>query len=152
MFFRVLMVLALGSALFSGWQFYRGLKEYADADEAYKELQEQEIMTQPEGTAEPGIDFAALAEINPDIRDLTNMPNDSQGTIRYGRLNMRSFLRRVKRDFAVWNQITPVPAGCAVCMTHLNEYDHCGARNKLVKYKSSSEEGAGCVTLNNNTR
>ena len=91
-------------------------------------------------------------EINPDIRDLTNMPNDSQGTIRYGRLNMRSFLRRVKRDFAVWNQITPVPAGCAVCMTHLNEYDHCGARNKLVKYKSSSEEGAGCVTLNNNTR
>ncbi|MBR2829405.1 MAG: class B sortase [Solobacterium sp.] len=68
MFFRVLMVLALGSALFSGWQFYRGLKEYADADEAYKELQEQEIMTQPEGTAEPGIDFAALAEINPDIR------------------------------------------------------------------------------------
>ena len=93
-----------------------------------------------------------MNEINPDIRDLTNMPNDSQGTIRYGRLNMRSFLRRVKRDFAVWNQITPVPAGCAVCMTHLNEYDHCGARNKLVKYKSSSEEGAGCVTLNNNTR
>ena len=93
-----------------------------------------------------------IRQVTGDIRDLTNMPNDSQGTIRYGRLNMRSFLRRVKRDFAVWNQITPVPAGCAVCMTHLNEYDHCGARNKLVKYKSSSEEGAGCVTLNNNTR
>ena len=25
MFFRVLMVLALGTALFSGWQLYRGL-------------------------------------------------------------------------------------------------------------------------------
>ena len=92
-------------------------------------------------------DDTALVEINPDIRDLTNMPNDSQGTIRYGRLNMRSLLRRVKRDFSVWNQITQVPAGYAVCMTHLNEYEHCGARNKFVKYKSSSEEGAGCVTL-----
>lgn len=81
-----------------------------------------------------------MEQINPAIRDLTNVPNESQGTIRYGTLNMTSFLRRVRRDFSAWKEITGSEAEWAVCMTHLNEYAHPGARNAAVKYHSDCEE------------
>ena len=40
-----------------------------------------------------------VEQINPEICDLTNQPNESQGTLRFGRLNMQSLIRRARRDF-----------------------------------------------------
>lgn len=38
-------------------------------------------------------------EINPDMEDLTNVPNPHQGTIRYGKMNVSELISRINKDF-----------------------------------------------------
>lgn len=39
-------------------------------------------------------------EINPDMEDLTNVPNQHQGTMRYGKMNVSELLNRIQKDFS----------------------------------------------------
>ena len=88
-----------------------------------------------------------MEEINPAIQDLTNMPNPSQGTIRYGKLCMPSLIRRAKRDFERLEKETGLTGEFALAMTHLNEYTHPAWKNKYIKYKSFAEQGENmCYT------
>ena len=91
--------------------------------------------------------------IGPALFDRTNLPNESQGTIRYGSLNMQSLLRRVKRDFKELEELSGIKGSCAVAMTHLNEFQGPGLRSRAIKYTSYTEEGPERVILvKNETR
>ncbi len=61
-------------------------------------------------------------EINADMVDLTNVPNPHQGTIRYGRLEEKALLKRIREDF----DSERLPAKCHIrrtlAVTHKNEY------------------------------
>ena len=61
-------------------------------------------------------------EINPYMKDLTNVPNPHQGTLRYGKLDVGEFLRRIREDY----DSEKFPKECNVRMTwavtHVNEY------------------------------
>lgn len=59
------------------------------------------------------------AEINPDMIDITNVPNDYQGTLRYGRINTEELKHRIYADFAKFSGFDNVKISLAV--THLNE-------------------------------
>lgn len=39
-------------------------------------------------------------EINPNMEDLTNVPNPHQGTLRYGKMNVSELLNRIQKDFS----------------------------------------------------
>ena len=56
-------------------------------------------------------------EINPDMRDLTNVPNPHQGTLRYGRLDEKAFIRRIREDFdrliAEYSASSSTPSICS---------------------------------------
>lgn len=39
-------------------------------------------------------------EINPYMQDLTNVPNSHQGTLRYGKMNVRELIYRIQKDFS----------------------------------------------------
>ena len=62
------------------------------------------------------------AEINASMVDRTNVPNPHQGTLRYGRLDEKAFLRRIREDY----DSERLPEGCVkritVAVTHANEY------------------------------
>jgi sortase B len=73
---RIILVASLATASYSGWQLYMGLKEYRESESAYEALADsnktevQEIApVSEEGPAisYEKVDFAALAEINPDV-------------------------------------------------------------------------------------
>ena len=61
-------------------------------------------------------------EINADMVDLTNVPNPHQGTIRYGKLDEKALLKRIREDF----DSVQLPKKCRICrtlaVTHENEY------------------------------
>lgn len=60
-------------------------------------------------------------EINPDMQDLTNVPNPHQGTLRYAKLIEKSLEERILKDFE------PARKYCAklsLAITHENEYDY----------------------------
>ncbi|MBQ8200654.1 MAG: adenylosuccinate synthetase [Clostridia bacterium] len=61
-----------------------------------------------------------MESINPDIIDLTNVPNPHQQTIRYGWFDDRAVLDRVERDRTAARCVLP-EAVAAVMVTHLNE-------------------------------
>lgn len=77
------------------------------------------------------------ADINPDMVDLTNVPNPYQGTIRYGKLEERALLRRVREDFDSERFPEECEAHMSIALTHLNEYD-C-LLNKEADYISDGE-------------
>ena len=62
----------------------------------------------------------SMEEINPGIRDLTNVPNPHQESIRYGRFDSRAAADRIERDFTASARILP-GLKKAVLVTHLNE-------------------------------
>lgn len=57
--------------------------------------------------------------INPDIEDVTNIYNEFQQNIRYGKFDVGEFLSRVKRDMLDSKKIIP-KAGTSLLVTHLN--------------------------------
>lgn len=40
-------------------------------------------------------------EINPNIIDLTNIPNDFQGSLRFAKLNVKELKNRIEKDFSL---------------------------------------------------
>ena len=57
-------------------------------------------------------------EINPDIKDLTNVPNPHQDTLRYGKLNVEELYERCQADI----KTSGIPCRKTLAMTHMNEY------------------------------
>lgn len=55
-------------------------------------------------------------EINPNIKDLTNIPNLHQGTLRYAKMNVSELLKRVNKDFGGRKEWT-----LSLSVTHGNE-------------------------------
>lgn len=83
-------------------------------------------------------------EINADMYDRTNIPNNFQGEIRYGKIDIDALIERISCD------AQKIP-GCKfdIFVTHLNETNECFISNKgnipvkeisLVKYLSVNEE------------
>lgn len=62
------------------------------------------------------------ADINPNMVDLTNVPNPHQGTIRYGKLSSKSLLRRIKEDFDSSSLPMAFEPRKTLAVTHINEY------------------------------
>lgn len=60
-------------------------------------------------------------EINPDMKDLTNVPNPHQGTLRYAKLDEKSLEERILSDFAPAREYG---AKLSLAVTHVNEYDY----------------------------
>lgn len=58
----------------------------------------------------------AKSEINPDMTDKTNVPNEWQGTLRYGRLDISELRQRIYADFAKFSN-----AEISLAVTHLNK-------------------------------
>ena len=59
-------------------------------------------------------------EINPNIVDLTNVPNEFQGTLRYGKLDLNDLKNRIEKDFDSNNNGLNIKKSLAI--THTNEY------------------------------
>lgn len=66
-------------------------------------------------------DECSKNEINPDIEDNTNVPNEFQGSIRYGKFNKNDFLSRVSEDIKYIPNDFPVKK--SLMITHLNYTD-----------------------------
>ena len=60
-------------------------------------------------------------EINPDMQDLTNVPNPHQGTLRYAKLIEKSLEERILKDF---EPARKYGAKLSLAITHENEYDY----------------------------
>ena len=71
----VILFSSVGMAAYSGFQLYKGLKDYRDSENAYQNLantagqNEEAVVTTDEGgsCSYSKVDFAALREINPDV-------------------------------------------------------------------------------------
>ena len=59
-------------------------------------------------------------EINPSMVDMTNVPNEFQGTLRYGKLDWNNLKNRIENDFEKNSNGLDIKK-CLV-ITHLNEY------------------------------
>ena len=62
------------------------------------------------------------AEINPDMTDLTNVPNPHQGTIRYGKPDARKVLRQIREDYDSERLPEEYRTRRTLAVTHTNEY------------------------------
>ena len=87
------------------------------------------------------------AEINPDMQDLTNVPNPHQGTMRYGKLDEKSFRRRIREDFDSERLPRGFVKRMTVGLTHTNEYT--SPLTQSADYISDSETGVliNCRTI-----
>ena len=63
-----------------------------------------------------------MADINPDMRDMTNVPNPHQQQLRYGLFDAQAVLARVRADAEAARLVLP-EARTAILVTHLNETD-----------------------------
>ena len=59
-------------------------------------------------------------EINPNMVDLTNVPNEFQGTLRYGKLDLNDLKTRIEKDFDSNSKGLDIKKSLAI--THTNEY------------------------------
>ena len=62
------------------------------------------------------------AEINPDMVDLTNVPNPHQGTMRYGLIDRKALLKRIREDFDSENLPSEFEMKRTLAVTHTNEF------------------------------
>lgn len=60
-------------------------------------------------------------ELNPDMQDLTNIPNIHQDSLRYGHLVLDTLLKRIYNDIIDFSITKKIKTSVAV--THINEYD-----------------------------
>lgn len=64
---------------------------------------------------------AKMTEINKNIKDITNIPNEFQGSLRFGYLDKKSQKQRINEDFEiVQNDLRFVKS---IVTTHCNEFD-----------------------------
>ena len=79
-------------------------------------------------------------EINPNMVDLTNVPNEFQGTLRYGKLDLNDLKSRIEKDFDSNNNGLNIKKSLAI--THLNEYSlPVGWMNSFDNYKIYLSDG-----------
>ena len=78
-------------------------------------------------------------EINPDMVDLTNVPNPHQGTLRYGKLEKAAFLKRIKNDFDSERLPENINIRRTIAVTHVNEFAN--PLGEEADYISSEEAG-----------
>ena len=62
-------------------------------------------------------------DINPDMTDMTNVPNPFQGTLRYGLLDETAFRKRIREDFDSERLPINCTAHLSIAVTHVNEYE-----------------------------
>ena len=75
MFFRVVLIVSIATAAYSGFQLYKGLKDYRESENSYTALaSETKAESESVVEEETGVtyeydkaNFTALAEINPDV-------------------------------------------------------------------------------------
>lgn len=60
-------------------------------------------------------------DINSNMVDLTNVPNEFQGTLRYGKLDLNDLKKRIENDFN--NNSNRLNIKKSLAITHINEYD-----------------------------
>lgn len=78
-------------------------------------------------------------EINPEMKDLTNVPNPHQGTLRYGKLDIDTFLRRIREDYDSERFPEACNARMTWAVTHVNEYMPAGLKERKLDYSSDGE-------------
>ena len=80
-------------------------------------------------------------EINPNMVDLTNVPNEFQGTLRYGKLDLNDLKNRIEKDFDSNRNGLNIKKSLAI--THINEYgiDEEKARETFDGYKLYLSDG-----------
>lgn len=72
-------------------------------------------------------------EINPDMEDLTNVPNPHQGTLRYGKMDVSELIGRIHKDFSVRNDWE-----ISLSVTHgneVNEFFDSASNNSIDRIK-----------------
>jgi len=78
-------------------------------------------------------------EINPDMKDLTNVPNPHQGTLRYGKPDVAAFLRRIREDYDSERFPTEWNTRMTLAVTHENEYMPKNLMGSKADYHSDGE-------------
>lgn len=80
-------------------------------------------------------------EINPNMVDLTNVPNEFQGTLRYGKLDLNDLKNLIEKDFDSNRNGLNIKKSLAI--THINEYeiDEEKARETFDGYKLYLSDG-----------
>lgn len=80
-------------------------------------------------------------DINPNMVDMTNVPNEFQGTLRYGKLDLNDLKNRIENDFDSNRNGLNIKKSLAV--THINEYgiDEEKARETFDGYKLYLSDG-----------
>ena len=88
--------------------------------------------------------------INPDMVDLTNVPNPHQGSLRYGLIDQEALLQRIMNDFTPAKKLA---AKLSLAITHCNEYEpHFSNKfqylfNKVYLSTSEKSTSVRCVDL-----
>lgn len=84
-------------------------------------------------------------DINPNMVDLTNVPNEFQGTLRYGKLDLNDLKNRIEKDFDSNRGGLNIKKSLAI--THINEYgiDEEKVREVFNGYKFYLSDG---MTIN----
>lgn len=90
------------------------------------------------------------SEINPDMVDLTNVPNPHQGTLRYGKFTLadgEQAIKRIHTDCQYYEQNGIVLPNCnrSIVITHTNEYDD----GILFSCANSGKYGVNIYTSDN---
>ena len=82
------------------------------------------------------------SEINPDMVDMTNVPNPHQGTMRYGKLDEKALIRRIREDFDSERLPERYRAKRKLAVTHINEYT-----NDIIKKADYISDGETRITI-----
>lgn len=97
--------------------------------------------------AGPFLEECPVNEINPSIDDKTNVWNEHQGSIRYGKLNFDDLYKRCEQD-VYCECYTGKIVKMSIAMTHLNEYNLVFEQNKdRITYTSNSLDRTGVECL-----
>ncbi|MCR5148538.1 MAG: adenylosuccinate synthetase [Eubacterium sp.] len=81
-------------------------------------------------------------EINPTMVDMTNVPNPHQGTLRYGKLDAKDFIRRIVNDFDSDRLPERFETKRTVAVTHVNEYS-----SPVIKEADYISDGEKNITV-----
>ncbi|MCM1133897.1 MAG: adenylosuccinate synthetase [Ruminococcus flavefaciens] len=81
------------------------------------------------------------AEINPDMIDKTNVPNNWQGTLRYGRIDTDELRQRIYADFDKFREFENAKISLAV--THMDE-----THGKLITVDGEENPNPGFIGIN----
>lgn len=80
----------------------------------------------------------AKYEINPDMVDRTNVPNDYQGTLRYGKIDIGELKQRIYADFSKFSN-----AKISLAVTHMDE-----THGKLITPEGEINPDPGFIGIN----